>query len=288
MSLADSETRGHFVDWLTQLWVRVTGRSVRLADAPWLDGPFGPPEGIGASFLEGWAEQQQLQRATTGTPGLLPDFTSLNGPSFAARSVSPAIASFYERTSEYELDSWAHWCGPFRPFGWLLAVMFSRRLQQMNMPLTGLDTSRGMTSAVIPFIDGSKNVVFTAWVRELLETRRLLFAGAYSSCRVPLHDSPCVRVVFPLPNGNAVVIMRPQAQADGSLLLISPGDRFGGPGFYFTVRLRDGFVKARSLRTMRETIRVYPAGDREVRADHRFTLWSLTFLRIHYRMRKRL
>ena len=33
----------------------------------------------------------------------------------------------------------------------------------------------------------------------------------------PGRQGQCVRVVFPLPNGNAIVLMRPEAHAEGSL-----------------------------------------------------------------------
>lgn len=104
-------------------------------------------------------------------------------------------------------------------------------------------------------------------------------------CRAAPRES-CVRVVFPLPNGNAIVVMKPVVHADGSLVLVSEGDAFGAPGFYFTVTAGRGEVWARHVRGMRETIRVYPAGG-EVRADHMLTLWKLTFLQLHYRMRRR-
>lgn len=88
------------------------------------------------------------------------------------------------------------------------------------------------------------------------------------------------------PRSNAIVIMRPVVQTDGSLLLVSAGERFGGPGFYFTVHGRDGVVWARYLRALRETIPVYGSGD-EVRADHVLRLFGATFLRLHYRLRPR-
>jgi hypothetical protein len=222
------DSSGHFVDWSTQRWVELTGRRVTLAECPWLDGPAGSPAG-----------------------GLIPDFSVLNSNQFNTGRVSPAVVHFYQRTSEYELDAWSRWCGAFRPFGWALARIFSRRLQQLNVPLSNLD------------------------------------AGAYSTCRVPGFDGRCVRVVFPLPNGNAIVIMRPIAHSDGSLTLISSGDRFGDPGFYFTVRDTNDAMHARYVRSFRETIHVYGAPEGGVRADHVLTIWGLTFLRLHYRLRWR-
>jgi len=144
-----------------------------------------------------------------------------------------------------------------------------------------------MTSDVIAVSRADGSPLFTAWMRELIGTGDVIYAGAYSTCRVPGFDGQCVRVVFPLPNGNAIVIMRPIAHSDGSLTLSSAGKRFGDPGFYFTVRDHEGAVFARYLRSLRETIHVYDAAGQGVRADHVLTLWRLRFLRLHYRLRWR-
>jgi hypothetical protein len=282
------DARGHIVDWSTQRWVQATGRRVSLQACPWLDGPAGDPQGIGAGFFDAYATARGLHLHRDRPRGLLQDFGSLTGPGFDPRSISRAVAAFYEATSEYEFDAWSQWCGAFRPFGSALAVLFSRRLQQLNVPLSGLDTRGGMSSEVVSFStqpDGE--ILFTGWTRQLLATGHVIYAGAYSTCEVPRHSGACVRVVFPLPNGNAIVIMRPVAHADGSLSLVSAGDGFGGPGFYFTVAAGNGDVWARYLRSLRETIHVYEANGREVRADHVLTLFGATFLRLHYRLRPR-
>jgi hypothetical protein len=218
--------------------------------------------------------------------GLVSDFECLATDQFNPATVAPAVSRFYQKTSDYELDAWSQWCGAFRPFGWALAVLFSRRLQQLNVPLSGLDTSLGMTSEVWPVVDAGGQIQFTAWVRQLLGTGNVIYAGAYSTCEVPNYEGRCVRVVFPLPNGNAIVIMRPVAHHNGSLSLVSDGERFGSPGFYFTVHAGTGQVWARYLRALRESITVYQTSD-GVRADHSLTLWGATFLRLHYRLRER-
>ena len=41
-----------------------------------------------------------------------------------------------------------------------------------------------------------------------------------------------MKVVFPVTQGSATVILRPEHGPDGSLVLVSSGDGFGGPGFY--------------------------------------------------------
>jgi len=281
--------RGNLLDWGTQEWVRATGRRVDLASTPWLRGPVGSVTGIGGDFFSRWAPQAGLEVRRDGAArGLLPDFSLLRGPSLEPEQVHPAVRHFYEQTSEYELEAWSEWCGAFRPFGRALAFLFSRRLQQLNVPIDSLDTSRGTTSEVLHLRGpASGRVVMAAWVRHLRATGNVLYAGAYSICRVPGHTDPCVQVAFPLPTGNALVILRPSVEPDGALTVTSSGRTFGDPGFYFTV-YRDGErAWARYVRTMQESIRVYPGDGADVRADHTMWLWGQVFLRLHYRMRPR-
>lgn len=279
--------RGALSDRLTQRWVRLTGRTTDVAETPWLDGPVGDPAGIGGDFFRRWAEREGLTLVESGpaSRGLLPGFRRLEGPSFDPGLVHDDVRRFYEETSDFELEAWSEWCGPFRPFGWLLSRIFSRRLQQLNVPLRPLDTSEGTTSEVLHLLDGERRVVTAAWVRHLRASGDVLYAGSYSVARIPGHDGPCVRVVFPLPNGNANVLLRPRADDDGGLTVLSRGRGYGDPGFYFTVRGQDGRMWVRYVRTMQESIRVRPAGDGEVRADHVMWILGRVFLRLHYRLR---
>jgi hypothetical protein len=277
---------GYLTDWTTQQWVRLTGQRVKLSKHAWLDGPVGKTRLIGKEFFTEWAKEQGLELVLEGPRGLVQDFRDLEGSSNELGSVAPAVKHFYEQTSEYELDAWSEWCGLFRPFGRALAVLFSRRLQQLNVPLSALDTSGGITSEVIQLRDPrTGKIVQTGWTRELLGPKSVLYVGSYSTCMVPGYPDPCVKVVFPLPNGNAIVIMKPEAHSDGSFSVTSSGKRFGDPGFYFVVHGRDGFVWARYLRSVRETIRVYAAERETVRADHVLQIWGAQFLRLHYRLR---
>jgi hypothetical protein len=281
------DKRGNLSDWVTQQWVRATGRRIRLQDSPWLDGPAGPTRRIGTEFFQSYADVRGLQISTTGVRGLLPDFTILEQHNPAMQSVAAEVRNFYEHTSEYDLDAWSEWCAAFRPFGSALRHIFSRRLQQLNVPLSPLDSAKGMTSDVLSMRTPEGRIVQTAWVRTLRATGNVLYAGSYSACTVPLQTAPCVKVVFPLPNGNAIVLMKAVAGNDGSLAVQSIGNRFGDAGFYFTVHHRDGTASARYVKTMKEEIRVYAAEDGIVRADHTLWLWGIRFLRLHYRMRRR-
>jgi len=286
------ERRGDLTDWVTQRWVELTGRRLRLAEAPWLAGPVGRARGIGRDFFPALARAEGLELRRDGGAGLVPDWAALAAPDLDPAAVDPSVAEFYTRTATYDLDSWAEWHGAFRSFGWLLARLFSRRLQQLNVPLSGLDTSQGVTSEVLQLVEpGSGRVRHTAWVRELVGTGHVLYAGSYAVAAVPGRAGLCIKVVFPLPNGNAIVLMRPEAGRDGALAVVSAGRRFGDPGFYFTVQVpgAPGEVWARYLRALREQIRVYPDPRRPggVRADHVLRLWGATFLRLHYRLTPR-
>jgi hypothetical protein len=279
-------SRGFLSDWVTQQWVRTTGHRVSLAEHAWLDGPAGGTRLIGKEFFTDYAAKNNLQLLDAGCRGLIEDFSQLSAASNDLSNVAAPVKDFYERTSNYELDAWSEWHGLFQPFGLALAVIFSRRLQQLNIPLSSLDSSAGMTSRVLQMRDrDSGQLVQTAWVRELHATQNVLYAGSYSICTVPGYPSPCVKVVFPLPNGNAIVLMKPEAHSDGSFSVISAGKKFGDPGFYFTLHDKNGLVWARYVNSLKETIHVYAAQSGIVRADHVLWIWGCEFLRLHYRMR---
>lgn len=273
------ERRGFLSDYVTQLWVKTTGRRVDLMKEPWLEGPVGTTREIGADFFHSLASREGL--LVRPGNGLIQDFSKIsNRP-------PDGVSDFYENTSQYELEAWSEWCSFFKPFGQLLAIIFSRRLQQLNVPLSPLDASRGVSSAVLELADEQGAVHYTAWLRRLGGSGNVLYAGSYSVVTgLPQHQGPCIKVVFPLPNGNAAVIMYPHDHPDGTFSVTSAGHGFGEPGFYFTVH-HDGRVWARYVRAMQETITVYESGAGEVRADHVLKFWGATFLRLHYRLRKK-
>lgn len=280
------DRRGYLTDWLTQVWVRLTGRRVSLQENRWLAGPTAGPHGVGRDFFQDWTDRNGIWiEPEHPGQGLIESIDDLAGPRFNPNDIDPAVRDFYLATADYEIDAWAQWRWPFRPFGGLLSRIFSRRLEQLNVPLQALDTSRGMTSQVLVVREEPRgDRLFAAWVRELLTSGRVLYAGAYSTVRIPGHPSDCVRVVFPLPNGSAIVIMRPENGPEGSLRLVSAGEGFGDPGFYFVVTGGQMEGWARYVRAMQETITVYRDGQVGNRADHDMRIWGRTFLELHYRL----
>ena len=285
--LARTQPRGALVDQATQQWVRATGRRVLLSDYPWLDGPVGDVDQIGMDFFARFAERRGWKVLETGKRGLLESFAALRGTGCEPARVAPEIARFYEQTSDYDFDVWSQWSGLFRPFGGALASVFSRRLQQLNVPLSPLDTKLGMVSRVIRLVDREGRSVGAAWLREAVATRQTVYAGSYSHCVVPGFDGTCVRVAFPLPNGYALVVMKPESHPDRSFTVRSDGRRFGDPGFYFFVQSQPGHGWARYVSSLKESIHVFEDDHGTLRADHDLNIWGVRFLRLHYRMRRR-
>lgn len=276
--------RQSLVDLATQFWVVLTGRKVRLEEDPWLEGPVGDTDVIGERFFHRLASREGLTLDTESKArGLLPSLECLDGPDFVSAHLNGQVAQFYRETSAYSLGVEAEWTGGLRPLARLISVLFSRRLRQLNVPLSLADTSGGASSDVFPVRRGEEHI-FSAWIRTLKSSGNTLYAGAYSTSLIPGHAGPCIKVVFPLPNGSAIVIMRPELQEDGSLLLLSEGERFGDPGFYFYVRRDEDGGVAKYVRPLRERIHVRAGSGADVIAHHEVSFWDRRFLVQHYRM----
>lgn len=274
--------RGYLTDWTTQRWVQATGRVVELDREPWLRGPSAPPEGVGESYFAALAAARGMKLSEDADGGLLPDFAALRGPGFDPGAVLPEVVRFYEHTARYRLNLWSEWSAGFRPFGRLVDAIFARRLRQLQLPQSPLDTSRGVTSTLLR-LDGEGETL-TAWLRRRVPSGEVIYAGFYSVERPPLAEGPCVKVVFPLPNGSASVFLTPRALADGSLELVSGGRGFGGPGFYFVVMRDARTAWVRHVPALTERIHVYADERGELHTDHVLRLWARTFLRLHYAM----
>ncbi|MDB5101203.1 MAG: hypothetical protein JWM80_5624 [Cyanobacteria bacterium RYN_339] len=267
-------------------YVRLTGRRAPIAAHQWLAGPVGLPGRGGQSYYDDHAAAAQLRLVWNDpSAGLLPDFLALAGPDFDPLAIDPRVRAFYEHTAAYNLDAWSRWSWPFGALAWILIALVSRRVDQMNLPLSPLDTSAGMTSEVIKLetADGSP-AAYRGWFRRLRESGRSIYAGFYTIAIPPRFGAPCVKVVFPLPYGSATVLLRPEAKRDGSLLLVSRGLRFGDPGFYRVLQQDETTLVARHVPAMHETIHVYIDTAGEMRTDHVFSFWSIPMLQLRYKI----
>ena len=82
--------------------------------------------------------------------------------------------------------------------------------------------------------------------------------------------------------------MKKKVYEDGSVDFISEGKKFGDPGFYFLLTDRQGNYWAKYVKAMHENIHVYEEVDKVLRADHILNIWGNTFLKLHYKMTKKI
>jgi len=284
-----SQEKGHFQDWITQVWVKLTGRKINPSDSSWLMGPIGDVDIIKDKFINSIAKKENLEIISNQPNiGLLNSFEELNLSRNEFNKINNQIIDFYEKTSNYNFEVWSEWRGLFKPFGWLLSVIFSKRLQQLNLPLRSLDSAKGIESHIIKLNDKvTQKTKWTVWYRILKSTNHVIYSGVYTTCDLPNFPGKFLKVVFPLPNGNATVIMRREVLEDGSLLLTSDGKKFGDNGFYFTLTNHKTKHWARFVKSMHEWIKVYVDNEKILRADHNLHFYGLPFLNLHYKMTKK-
>ena len=272
---------GTWLDRITQQWVRTTGRRVGSED--WLVGPVGHGY-IGDEWFEQYLESAGGQIPEVAHPGLITEMALLDSSEFSSHMLHPAVVDFYEHTSRWRLEVWSKWSPWARPIGGLLAGMFSRRLQQLNLPLDPLDVSKGMTSDVTPVLRPDGSHLGTAWQRTLRSNGNAVFGGFYGVAELPEESGPVVRVVFPLPNGSITVFLRAENAPGGGLRLVSNGQTWGEVGAYLVVDHGDRKWARRV--PLPEQFDIYVDDEGVLRADHRLEFWAWPVLRMHYRLER--
>ena len=272
-------------EWLIYGLIRVCGRRHVPRELTWLLGPFGGAT-IGDRPYEEIARAEGLsieRLATTG--GLIPDFSVLASADFDPGRVDARIRDFYENTARYRFDTWVSAYFPSRLALWLLVTTISRRVQQLDLPLDGLDTAKGITSEIILLRDSRGTLRYTGWLRSRLGDGRVLYAGFYTTQRLPAGDVPCVKAVFPMPDGNATVMLRPVNDGAG-FRLTSVGTGFGDAGFY-RVQKSGGGIRIWRVARLHDTFHLYVDHEGCVRCDHGVRFLGVKVITMHYRMAPR-
>lgn len=272
------------VDLGTRKFWRTMGRAVDLdGEHSWLRAPMSDGAQVGNSWLT--SEAAHLGGAVTSDKpdaGLLGDLSELDGPGFSAGRLRSEIRDFYERTSAWRLEVWVGWSPLFWPGGELVSRLFGRRLDQLALPTRPLDVARGMDSHISPITDRDGVQQAAGWTRRVRSTGDCAFSGCYSARMLPGADRRSVHVAFPLESGNVQVFLRPEHGPDGSLLLRSPGERFGGHGAYVVAQDRGGVYASRA--PIHESFHLYVDEEGVLRADHDLGLWSASAVKLHYRL----
>jgi hypothetical protein len=263
------------------------GRTWRRAEVPWLAGPVGDATIGDAPYRDVAAREALTLERTSRAGGLVPDFATLGGPGFDPAAPHPLIREFYEHTAAFGMDVWSQTFFPTRVGLALLVTTISRQVNQLNFPLSPLDTALGMASEIILLRRADGSVRYTGWFRTMPERGLVLYTGFYMVEQVPGEPAPAVKVVFPMPRGNATVILRPQAHPDGSFTLDSSGRRFGEAGFY-RVSVRDpDRLRVWRVRTLKEHFRLFVDPQGVLRCDHTVRFLGLPVLRLHYKITRR-
>lgn len=265
-------------DWATQYWNILLGRRVDAKADAWLVGPIGAVGEDAAGFVERVARDRGL-RIERGRPGA-GLVESLEDWGVAVR---PAIAEFYRHTADYRFSVRTSWRPVFGPLGYLVAHLFSRRVQQLNVPRDG---AVEFDTEIIKLVREDGEPEFTIWHRSLRETGEVVFCGIYASCRIP-SGGFCVKAIFPLPQGNATVLFRPEVDARGNLRLVGSGRKDGDPGFYFLVEDGRGCLWKHHLPSLQQTLYVAEREDGSLEAEHVLGLWSLDVFRMTYAIAKK-
>jgi hypothetical protein len=269
------------------LWLYTCGRCRRRADVPWLICPTGPPDRIGDRWYEQLAASENLSLQVSTDGGLIPDWNQLRGPSFDPDWVHPAVKDFYEHTSRYSLEAWSEVTILMRFFLWGLVTFASRRMQQLNFPVSSMELAGGMSSEILELEDANGRRKYTGWLRRMKKNGYIIYAGIYTTSTVPGHDSPCVKVSFPVPLGSSTVFLRPENQTDGSFKLISQGKSFGDSGFYRLVERGPEHYQVRYLKTLHEAFHVYADEEGVLRTDHSIRYLGLQVMRLHYKIQRK-
>ncbi|KAA5546923.1 hypothetical protein FYK55_00415 [Roseiconus nitratireducens] len=272
--------------WVIYSLIWVFGRRCAPEEIPWLVGPLGG-NSIGDRPYEETAVAEGLELVREATEGgLIPRFDVLRSKTFASERVNEKIRDFYENTHRYALDTWATTYFPARLALWLLVATISRRVDQLNFPLDGLDTAYGITSEIILLRKPDGEIRYTGWFRKLARGGQVIYTGFYMTQDVPGVEGACVKVVFPMPNGNATVILRPQHDDGDGFRLVSAGHSFGDTGFYRMQRSGHR-LRVWRVQTLHERFDLFVDHEQTVRCEHAIRFLGFPVLTLHYRIREK-
>ena len=284
MNLAD--TMQKFQDWFTQQWVIICGRKINPSENTWLFGTFGEVSGIGEKFIHQLAEKEDLTIIRkSNSKGLLDSISSLYLSENEIKKLPKNVIDFYEKTSEYKLQLNVKWNPIFKIFGYVVNRLFSQRINQLNIPTNNIQSSENLTSEIIELVAKNTNEVkYTIWLRKFQSTGKVIYSGIYTTCLLP-SGITCVKAIFPLPKGNATVILKPSVGEKNELILDSSGNKFGDAGFYFLLNDSKGNCWSKYIKSFTDKLIVSDENEK-LKARQTLKLWHLKVARLEYEMKK--
>lgn len=284
MNLAD--TMQKFQDWFTQQWVIICGKKINPSENLWLMGSFGEVNGIGEQFIHQLAEKEDLTIIRNShSKGLLHSISSLNLQENEIKNLSKNVIDFYEKTSEYKLKLNVKWNPIFKIFGYIVNRLFSQRINQLNIPIDNIQSSENLTSEIIELVAKNTNEVkYTIWLRKFQSTDKVIYSGIYTTC-ILSSEIACVKAIFPLPKGNATVILKPSVGEKNELILDSSGKKFGDAGFYFLLNDANGNYWSKYIKSFTDKLIVSYESEK-LKAKQTLKLWNIRVATFEYEMAK--
>ncbi|WP_282111928.1 hypothetical protein [Maribacter stanieri] len=274
-------------DLITQQWVILFGKKIIEDQNKWLLGPFGSTKGIGVKFIKQLAKNEQLiVDENENDKGILSSINQLNLSSEEQNKLSKSVIDFYENTSNYDFDLKVKWNPFFKGFGVLLRLLFSNRIEQLNVPIENIEDSESLKSDIIHLLDATtKEVKRTIWLRSFKTTGEVVYSGVYETCAIPSGQT-CIKAIFPLPNGSATVILSPSVGENGELILTSSGKKIGDSGFYFLLNDSKGNLWTKFIKSFKDEL-VVSSKNENIIAIQTLTLWNLRVLQFTYHINKK-
>lgn len=276
----------NFQDWITQQWVILFGEKIIPNKNKWLLGPFGKTNGIGIKFIEQLAETEQLVIDKNKiNKGILHSISQLNLSEKELDKLSKNVIDFYKNTSNYDFDLNIKWNPFFKILGNLLNILFSSRIQQLNIPMDNSKESKALESKIIHLTNKqNKEVKRIIWLRTFKNSEQVVYSGVYETCTIP-NGETCIKAIFPLPNGNATVILNPSVGKNGELILTSSGKKIGDSGFYFLLNDSEGNLWTKFIKSFKDQLIVSSINEK-IKAKQTLTLWGLRVLTFEYKITK--
>lgn len=273
-----------FQDRVTQQWVILRGRKIKPEDFPWLMGPFGNLDAIGEDLIYQFAKKENLTvEKDSKAKGIIPSMQKLNLSEAEFSNLSKKVIGFYENTSNHNLDLSVHWNPLFKFFGILINKLFSKRIDQLNIPTKNISDPKSLKSEIINLVDPATNEIkYTFWFRFIESSGQVIYSGVYGISNLP-SGKTCVKAVFPLPNGNATVFMIPTVGENGELILDSSGNKFGDAGFYFLLKDSKGEYWSQFIKSFRDRLIIGSENDL-ISAEQTLTLWHQKVLTFNYKI----
>jgi hypothetical protein len=273
-------------DWFTQQWVILWGKEFNPQEYLWLIGPFGELNGIGEEFIHQLAKKEELiVLRNTQSSGLLSSIENLHLHETDLRRLSKNVIDFYEHTSNYKLKFNVKWNPFFKIFGLLVNKLFSQRINQLNIPTENIHETETLISEIITLVSPINNKIkYTIWLRKFKSTGKVIYSGIYGTCKTP-SGKVCIKAIFPLPKGNATVIMKPSVGKNNELILDSSGNKFGDAGFYFLLSDAKNNYWAQFISSFKDKLVIYE-NNNLLLAEQTLTLWNLRVVTFNYRIEK--